>query len=72
MAPMPGTTLGLINVPGLPLGPKQRAFDTPGVPHPYQLTAQLNMEEVKLVGGAAPCDCEHVTVGGAAYWAKGL
>ena len=37
---MPGTTLGLINVPGLPLGPKHRAFDTPGVPHDYQLTSR--------------------------------
>ncbi len=46
---MPGTTLGLLNVPGLPLGPKHRAFDTPGVPHDYQLTARLGLEEVKAV-----------------------
>eukprot|EP00983_Pelagomonas_calceolata_P074715 1152661-Pelagomonas_calceolata.AAC.6 len=44
---MPGTTLGLINVPGLPLGPKHRAFDTPGVPHRHQLTAYLSKEDVK-------------------------
>ncbi len=49
VAPVPGTTLGLLNVPGLPLGPKQRAFDTPGVPHSYQLTTKLNLEEVKAV-----------------------
>lgn len=48
---MPGTTLGLINVPGLPLGPKHRAFDTPGVPHAYQLTSLLSPAEVKQVGG---------------------
>ncbi|KAG1661535.1 hypothetical protein FOA52_000045 [Chlamydomonas sp. UWO 241] len=49
IAPVPGTTLGLLNVPGLPLGPKQRAFDTPGVPHDYQLTSMLNLTEVKGV-----------------------
>ena len=49
IAPLPGTTLGLINVPGLPLGPKQRCFDTPGVPHNHQLTAYLKPEEVKAV-----------------------
>ena len=58
---MPGTTLGLINVPGLPLGPKNRAFDTPGVPHAYQLTSLLNAEEVKQVRGeqqaGRPCRC---------------
>ena len=46
---MPGTTLGLINVPGLPLGPKNRAFDTPGVAHAYQLTSHLGLEDVKKV-----------------------
>jgi hypothetical protein len=49
IAPMPGTTLGLLNVPGLPLGPKHRAFDTPGVPHKYQLTSHLTLHEVKAV-----------------------
>lgn len=49
IAPMPGTTLGLLNVPGLPLGPKHRAFDTPGVPHDYQLTSILGLEEVKAL-----------------------
>lgn len=49
VAALAGTTLGLINVPGLPLGPKQRCFDTPGVPHAHQLTALLNPEEVRLV-----------------------
>lgn len=33
IAPVPGTTLGLLRVPGLPLGPKHRTFDTPGA-HP--------------------------------------
>ncbi len=54
VAPMAGTTLGLINVPGLPLGPKHRAFDTPGVPHTHQLTSLLSFEEIKQVGGWAP------------------
>ena len=51
IAPMPGTTLGLLNVPGLPLGPKHRAFDTPGVPHDHQMTTVLssNLEEVKAL-----------------------
>ncbi|KAJ9515420.1 hypothetical protein QJQ45_016414 [Haematococcus lacustris] len=49
VAPLPGTTLGLINVPGLPLGAKNRAFDTPGVAHTHQLTALLKPEEVKQV-----------------------
>lgn len=52
---MPGTTLGLINVPGLPLGPKHRAFDTPGVPHRHQLTTHLSREDVKLVCGMRVC-----------------
>jgi hypothetical protein len=30
IAPIPGTTLGLLRVPGVPLGPKHRTFDTPG------------------------------------------
>jgi len=55
IAAMPGTTLGLINVPGLPLGPKHRAFDTPGVPHQHQLTAYLRREDVKLVRHPCPC-----------------
>lgn len=49
VAPLPGTTLGLINVPGLPLGAKNRAFDTPGVAHTHQLTALLKPEEVRQV-----------------------
>eukprot|EP00199_Chlamydomonas_sp_CCMP681_P000330 CAMPEP_0119116928 /NCGR_PEP_ID=MMETSP1180-20130426/52557_1 /TAXON_ID=3052 ORGANISM="Chlamydomonas cf sp, Strain CCMP681" /NCGR_SAMPLE_ID=MMETSP1180 /ASSEMBLY_ACC=CAM_ASM_000741 /LENGTH=544 /DNA_ID=CAMNT_0007106131 /DNA_START=76 /DNA_END=1710 /DNA_ORIENTATION=+ len=49
VAALAGTTLGLINVPGLPLGPKQRCFDTPGVPHTHQLTALLQPDEVRLV-----------------------
>ncbi len=49
VAPMPGTTLGLLKVAGLPLGPKHRAFDTPGVPHGYQMTSLLAPEEVRLL-----------------------
>eukprot|EP00775_Hariotina_reticulata_P012284 gene12284-12420_t len=49
IAPVPGTTLGLLRVPGIPLGPKHRTFDTPGVHHPYQLTSRLNMAELQAV-----------------------
>ncbi|KAI8473852.1 MAG: hypothetical protein J3K34DRAFT_383481 [Monoraphidium minutum] len=49
VAPVPGTTLGLLRVPGLPLGPKQRVFDTPGVRHGYQLTTRLGLEDVSMV-----------------------
>lgn len=36
----------------MPLGPKHRVFDTPGVPHPYQLTSRLNLRELAAV---LPC-----------------
>lgn len=49
IAPIPGTTLGLLQVSGVPLGPKHRVFDTPGVPHPYQLTSRLNLRELAAV-----------------------
>lgn len=49
IAPVPGTTLGLLQVPGMPLGAKHRAFDTPGVPHTHQLTSKLGLEDVKKV-----------------------
>ncbi|KAG2441115.1 hypothetical protein HXX76_003967 [Chlamydomonas incerta] len=54
IAPVPGTTLGLLQVPGLPLGPKHRAFDTPGVPHGHQLTSRLGLEDVKQVLPSKP------------------
>jgi ribosome biogenesis GTPase A len=49
VAPMPGTTLGLLKVAGIPLGPKHRAFDTPGVPHAYQMTSLLAPDEVRML-----------------------
>ncbi|GIL44395.1 hypothetical protein Vafri_1873 [Volvox africanus] len=49
VAPVPGTTLGLLQVPGIPLGPKHRTFDTPGVPHSHQLTSHLSQEVVRKV-----------------------
>ncbi|GLI65589.1 hypothetical protein VaNZ11_009163 [Volvox africanus] len=49
VAPVPGTTLGLLQVPGIPLGPKHRTFDTPGVPHAHQLTSHLSPEVVRKV-----------------------
>lgn len=47
-APLPGTTLGIVDVPGLvPKG--CRMLDTPGVRHEYQLTSLLLPDEVKMV-----------------------
>ena len=40
-AALPGTTLSLTPVTGLPLRRKSRCYDTPGVPHPYQYTSRL-------------------------------
>jgi hypothetical protein len=45
IAPVPGTTLGVLRVSGIPLGAKQRVFDTPGVPHDHQLTSRLPLAE---------------------------
>eukprot|EP00892_Ulva_mutabilis_P011265 jgi/Ulvmu1/8510/UM044_0044.1 len=46
-APLPGTTLDVVPVEGLPLQARSRCYDTPGVPHPFQLTARFGVEEVK-------------------------
>ena len=40
-AALPGTTLGLTPVQGLPLLARSKCYDTPGVPHPYQYTSRL-------------------------------
>jgi ribosome biogenesis GTPase A len=40
-APLPGTTLGMTPVSGLPLLRRSRCYDTPGIPHPYQYTSRL-------------------------------
>jgi hypothetical protein len=49
VAPVPGTTLGLLRVPGVPLGAGHRTFDTPGVHHGYQLTSSLTLPELREV-----------------------
>lgn len=46
-APLPGTTLDMVMVEGLPLMARSRCYDTPGVPHPYQLTS--------MFGGTTTC-----------------
>jgi len=46
-AALPGTTLGVVEVKGL-LSGKARVFDTPGVPHGYQLSSRLTKEELDL------------------------
>jgi ribosome biogenesis GTPase A len=40
-APYPGTTLDMVQVDGLPLMARSRAYDTPGVPHHHQLTSRF-------------------------------
>ncbi|KAK9814077.1 hypothetical protein WJX72_000361 [[Myrmecia] bisecta] len=47
-APVPGTTLGLLRVDGL-MPPRCKMFDTPGVPHSYQLSSRLSPEEVRML-----------------------
>ncbi|CAL5226853.1 g9719 [Coccomyxa viridis] len=47
-APLPGTTLGMLKVPGL-MPARCKMFDTPGVPHAHQLSSRLNPEEVKML-----------------------
>lgn len=44
----PGTTLGMLKVGGL-LQSGCRMWDTPGVPHPYQLSSKLSAEEVRML-----------------------
>ncbi|CAD7696687.1 unnamed protein product [Ostreobium quekettii] len=48
-AALPGTTLGLVEVKGLPLPEKCRVYDTPGVCHRHQLSAKLPFEEVRML-----------------------
>lgn len=40
-APLPGTTLDMVLVEGLPLMARSRCYDTPGVPHTHQLTSRF-------------------------------
>jgi ribosome biogenesis GTPase A len=47
-APLPGTTLGLIKVPGL-VPRNCRMYDTPGVLHRYQVAPYMTAEEMKLL-----------------------
>lgn len=47
-AHVPGTTLGIVRVPGLlPRGCKM--LDTPGVPHKHQISSILSAEEMRLL-----------------------
>ncbi|GAB4820166.1 hypothetical protein N2152v2_007212 [Parachlorella kessleri] len=47
-APLPGTTLGMVTVPGL-LPPGSKMLDTPGVPHAFQLASLLTADEMRMV-----------------------
>ena len=53
IAALPGTTLGLIPVNGI-MRKGCQMFDTPGVPHPYQLTSILTGPEVSRVDQNPP------------------
>ena len=48
-AALPGTTLDMIPVEGIPLLAKSRCYDTPGIPHSYQLTSRLAGNDVKVL-----------------------
>lgn len=43
---LPGTTLDVVEVKGLPMPRKCFVFDTPGVRHGHQLTSLVNPAEV--------------------------
>ena len=61
-APLPGTTLSLTPVSGLPLMSRSRCYDTPGVPHPYQYTSRLpgaHIEHVRMSRDAMSADHIH-------------
>ena len=72
-AHVPGTTLGMVRVPGLlPRGCKM--LDTPGVPHGHQIVSVLSSEEMKLLLPKRPLaprtyrlgEGQSVTIGGIA------
>lgn len=48
-ASLPGTTLGIVEVKGLPMPRKCSVYDTPGVRHNYQLTSIVNSSEVRFL-----------------------
>ncbi|XP_071690298.1 GTP-binding protein BRASSINAZOLE INSENSITIVE PALE GREEN 2, chloroplastic [Rutidosis leptorrhynchoides] len=48
VAPVPGTTLGIVRVEGV-LSGQTKLFDTPGLLHPHQITTRLTRDEQKLV-----------------------
>eukprot|EP00891_Asterochloris_glomerata_P009751 jgi/Astpho2/9751/fgenesh1_pm.00149_%23_16_t len=47
-APLPGTTLDMLEVRGL-LSNGSKVWDTPGVPHKYQLPSNLSPDEVRML-----------------------
>ena len=61
-APLPGTTLDMVMVEGLPLMARSRCYDTPGVPHPYQLTSMFGGMYDNLPH--SPAIGDYFTVGG--------
>ncbi len=48
-APVPGTTIGIVNVTGGIVPPGCDMLDTPGVKHEYQLTTRLHLNEVRML-----------------------
>lgn len=53
-AALPGTTLDMVPVDGLPLQSRSRCYDTPGVPHPYQYTSRLSGALICCSPGPCP------------------
>ena len=47
---------GLLKVPGL-MPPKCNMFDTPGVPHDFQLSSRLSAEEVPSISPHSSSKC---------------
>ncbi|GMH38392.1 hypothetical protein BSKO_06276 [Bryopsis sp. KO-2023] len=48
-APLPGTTLGVVEVKGLPMPRKCHVYDTPGVKHGFQLTTIVSPVECEML-----------------------
>ena len=48
-APVPGTTIGIVNVSGGIVPPGCDMLDTPGVKHDYQLTTRMHLDEVRML-----------------------
>lgn len=57
-----GGQTGMLRVPGV-LPPKCKMFDTPGVPHKFQLTSRLQADEVRGACHRSCCEAVMERVG---------